>query len=43
MAETIGDIDLLVASEDPAPVMDAFTSLSHVERVIAIPFGTLPA
>src|SRR5438067_1405681 len=34
MAETVGDIDLLVASEDPAPVMDAFTSLSHVERVI---------
>jgi DNA polymerase (family 10) len=35
MAETIGDIDLLVASEDAAPVMDAFTSLSYVERVIA--------
>src|SRR5919109_602904 len=35
MAETIGDIDLLVASEKPGPVMDAFTSLSYVERVIA--------
>jgi DNA polymerase (family 10) len=35
MAETIGDIDLLVASEEPGPVMDAFTSLSFVERVIA--------
>src|SRR5919204_3327036 len=35
MAETIGDIDLLVASEKPEPVMDAFTSLSYVERVLA--------
>jgi DNA polymerase (family 10) len=35
MAETIGDVDLLVASEDPEPVMDAFTTLSYVERVIA--------
>jgi DNA polymerase (family X) len=35
MAETIGDIDLLVASETPGPVMDAFTTLSYVERVVA--------
>jgi DNA polymerase (family 10) len=35
MAETIGDLDLLVASEDPPAVMDAFTSVGVVERVIA--------
>ncbi len=35
MCETIGDIDLLVASERPVPVMDAFTSLPAVERVLA--------
>jgi DNA polymerase (family 10) len=35
MRETIGDIDLLVASETPGPVMDAFTSLTYVERVAA--------
>jgi DNA polymerase (family 10) len=35
MAETIGDVDLLVASEKSGPIMDAFTSLSYVERVIA--------
>jgi DNA polymerase (family 10) len=35
MGETIGDIDLLVASETPVPVMDAFTSMSYVERVLA--------
>src|SRR6266550_154821 len=35
MVETIGDIDLLVASEKPGPVMDAFTSLSYVEHVLA--------
>lgn len=35
MAETIGDLDLLVASEDPAGVMDAFTSVGIVERVLA--------
>jgi DNA polymerase (family 10) len=34
MAETVGDLDLLVASEDPLAVMDAFTSFG-VERVIA--------
>ncbi|HSL14747.1 MAG TPA: DNA polymerase/3'-5' exonuclease PolX [Actinomycetota bacterium] len=35
MAESIGDIDLLVASEDPAPVMERFTTLPVVERVLA--------
>jgi len=35
MAETIGDIDLLAASEDPVPVMDAFASGPHVREVIA--------
>ena len=35
MAETIGDLDLLVASSDPAGVMDAFTSVGMVERVLA--------
>ena len=35
MQETIGDIDLLVASEDAPAVMDAFTSSKLVERVIA--------
>jgi DNA polymerase (family 10) len=35
MVETIGDVDLLVASEDAGPVMDAFTQLSYVEHVIA--------
>ncbi|HEX8099214.1 MAG TPA: DNA polymerase/3'-5' exonuclease PolX [Actinomycetota bacterium] len=35
MAETIGDIDILVASREPGPVMEAFANLSYVERVIA--------
>jgi DNA polymerase (family 10) len=35
MRETIGDIDLLVASKSPAKVMDAFASLSYVDRVLA--------
>jgi DNA polymerase (family 10) len=35
MCETIGDLDLLVASGDPGPVMEAFTSLPEVERVLA--------
>lgn len=33
--ETIGDIDLLVASDDAAPIMKAFTSAPTVERVLA--------
>jgi DNA polymerase (family 10) len=35
MAETIGDIDILVASDDPGPMMEAFAGLSYVDRVIA--------
>src|SRR5919201_2405629 len=35
MAETIGDIDILVASDTPDPMMEAFTHLSYVDRVIA--------
>src|SRR5438128_978244 len=35
MVETVGDIDILVASKKPEPVMDAFASLSHVAEVIA--------
>jgi DNA polymerase (family X) len=35
MRETIGDIDLLVSSTDPIPVMDAFVALPAVSRVIA--------
>ncbi len=37
MAETIGDVDLLVAASEPdaASIMDAFTSSGMVERVIA--------
>jgi DNA polymerase (family 10) len=35
MAETIGDLDLLVASEDPVAVMEAFASVGMVERVLA--------
>jgi DNA polymerase (family 10) len=35
MVETIGDVDLLVASTDPEPVMDRFTSLPQVKRVLA--------
>ena len=35
MVETIGDIDILVGSVDPGPVMDAFASLSYVADVIA--------
>jgi DNA polymerase (family 10) len=35
MRETIGDIDLLVASDDAVLVMDAFTSSPFVDRVLA--------
>jgi DNA polymerase (family X) len=35
MRESVGDIDLLVASEQSGPVMDRFTSLRYVDRVIA--------
>ncbi|EKX64759.1 DNA polymerase/3'-5' exonuclease PolX [Streptomyces ipomoeae] len=33
--ETIGDIDVLVAAEKPAPLMRAFTELPYVSEVIA--------
>jgi len=35
MAETIGDVDLLVASETPGPIMDAFTAHQDVEQILA--------
>ena len=35
MAETIGDVDLLVASLDAEPVMERFTTLPRVDRVLA--------
>jgi DNA polymerase (family X) len=35
MRETIGDIDLLVASEEAEAVMDEFTSMPYVNRVLA--------
>jgi len=35
MAETIGDLDLLVASEHPVGVMDAFVGVAGIERVLA--------
>jgi DNA polymerase (family 10) len=34
MQETIGDIDLLCASDEPAAVMDAFAGLPEVARVL---------
>jgi DNA polymerase (family 10) len=33
--ETIGDIDLLVASDSAAPIMAAFTGAPNVERILA--------
>src|SRR5919109_4700400 len=33
-AETIGDIDLVVTASNPAPVMEALTTMSVVERVL---------
>ncbi|HEV7931570.1 MAG TPA: DNA polymerase/3'-5' exonuclease PolX [Actinomadura sp.] len=35
MRETIGDIDVLVASEDPGPIMETFVSMPQVTDVIA--------
>ncbi|GAA2089132.1 DNA polymerase/3'-5' exonuclease PolX [Actinomadura alba] len=35
MRETIGDIDVLAASDDPAPLMETFVSLPIVSEVIA--------
>jgi DNA polymerase (family 10) len=33
--ETVGDIDVVVAASDPAPVMEALVSMNLVERVLA--------
>jgi DNA polymerase (family 10) len=33
-SETIGDVDIVVAATDPAPVMQALTTMNVVERVI---------
>ena len=35
MRETIGDVDLLVASADPTGVMEAFVGLPHLSRVVS--------
>jgi DNA polymerase (family X) len=35
MVETIGDVDLLVASDESEPIMEAFTGYGPVERVLA--------
>ncbi|WP_149258169.1 DNA polymerase/3'-5' exonuclease PolX [Actinomadura sp. K4S16] len=35
MRETIGDVDVLAASHDPRPIMEAFTALPFVAEVIA--------
>jgi DNA polymerase (family 10) len=35
MKETIGDVDLLVASEKPKPVMDAFVNLPQTAKVLS--------
>ena len=35
MRETIGDVDLLVASDDPGPVMDAFARMAVRGQVLA--------
>jgi DNA polymerase (family 10) len=33
--ETVGDVDIVVAAVDPAPVMEAFVSMGFVDRVLA--------
>jgi len=33
-SETVGDVDIVVAASDPGPVMEAFVSMSVVERVL---------
>jgi len=35
MKETIGDIDILVALDDPAPVMDTFSDYAEVDEILA--------
>jgi DNA polymerase (family 10) len=34
-SETVGDVDIVVAARDPAPVMDTVVALGAVERVLA--------
>ena len=34
-AETIGDVDIVVAARDPAPAIEALVSMSFVEQVVA--------
>jgi DNA polymerase (family 10) len=34
MRETVGDLDLLVASSDPAPIMERFVSIPRVDEVM---------
>jgi DNA polymerase (family 10) len=34
-AETIGDLDLLFAADDPAPILDAFVNFPEVAQVLA--------
>ncbi len=33
-SETVGDVDVVVAARDPGPVMEAFVTLTAVERVL---------
>ncbi len=33
--ETVGDLDILIASEKPVPIMKAFTEISDVKQVLA--------
>ncbi|MFX1474870.1 MAG: DNA polymerase/3'-5' exonuclease PolX [Promethearchaeota archaeon] len=33
--ETVGDLDILIASEKPGPIMKAFTEISDVKQVLA--------
>jgi DNA polymerase (family 10) len=33
-SETVGDVDIVVAASDPAPVMEAFVGMSVVDRVL---------
>jgi len=35
MRDTIGDVDILAISDEPRELMQAFTGLRHVERVVA--------
>ena len=35
MKETIGDIDILVTSKNPMPVMESFTKMPSVKRILA--------